>query len=221
MIQLSAQVVRRSSGAVKRYRRLPVVNTSFRSHWPQPQSRMLTTGSQKARARSRRQAGRSAAFDAFAQQAPDPDFGGDDDFMLGDTEAFTFVGNTAPAQPPSPPAELLLVEEDTDEAPFDAPELDDEIFQAPQLHNPAALEPAETKPAAPSEDETLLLTTPSAPASKATVDAADTPAPAPPISIHVTWDRTETAETLIARASMSIAAGLQLRRHVPRRRISS
>jgi len=159
---------------------------------------MLTTGSQKARARSRRQAGRSAAFDAFAQQAPDPDFGGDDDFMLADTEAFTFVGNTAPAQPPSPPAELLLVEEDTDEAPFDAPELDDEIFQAPQLHKPAALEPAETKPAAPSEDETLLLTTPSALAPKPPTDAADTPAPAPPISIHVTWDRTETAETLIA-----------------------
>lgn len=159
---------------------------------------MLSIGSQKARARSRRQAGRSATFDAFAQQAPDPDFGGDDDFMLGDAEALAFVGNSAPAPTPPPVAELLLDEEDADEAPFDAPELDDEIFQAPQLHKPAALSTEEAKPAAPSKDDALLLTTPSALTSKPPPEAAETPAPAPPISIYISWDRTEMAETLIA-----------------------
>ena len=156
---------------------------------------MFTAGSQKARSRSRRHAGRLVSTDEAPALAPECVFEEEDDFVLGEAaEPFAFVGNTAP-----PPCDAELVLEAEDEAPpFDAPELDDEIFQTPQLHKPPLV--SDTAPIAPpTSGEPLLLTTPSAvPALGVRADEKNPLAPAPPISIHICWDRTETAETLIA-----------------------
>lgn len=160
---------------------------------------MLTSGSKKARARSRRNAGRLVCAETDAEHSPAPEFDveiefeADDEFVLGDeAETLTpFIGNAAPS-----PAPELVLEAEEDEAPFDAPELDDEMFQAPQLHKPLLL--TDPEPIAPRpKDEALLLSTPSAAAPAHA--APDGPlVPAPPITIHICWDRTETAETLIA-----------------------
>lgn len=154
---------------------------------------MLTAGSKKARSRSRRHARRLVSPGTTATFAADAAFDAEDDFILGETAApFDFEDNTAP---PTNTSEFLLeTEDDSDAPPFDAPEMDDEIFQAPHLHKPSLLS-ADERP----ETDALLLTTPSIVAPLAPrAEGPGAPAPAPPISIYVCWDRTEIAENLVA-----------------------
>jgi|GEM_PF-115207 len=179
---------------------------------------MFTPAIRKARSRSRRNAARWIAPPAVAAidddlPAPFEDDAlcrDDDDFMLGADDVFiTFAGNeTPPPEAPSPVLELTqafaeieqasVAAEIEEDAPFDAPEEDDEIFQERRV-----LEAAD-------DADELLLTTPSVAlrALDAQTQAADANPPIPAITIYAGYDSAEIGDELFAQ----LAADPRLRR---------
>ena len=105
----------------------------------------------------------------------------------------------------NPPSQQVVESEDED-APFDAPDADDEIFQTPKPHARRWSDPADV----------LELHTPAPPSFPHEPSDLRPPArPAPAIAIHVNWDRAAgadlaeklSAEPLLARADISDARG--------------
>lgn len=156
---------------------------------------MFTPATQKARSRSRRKASRwtaKAAEPAVEDDLPEaydiPDaieFETDDTFVLGDDDVFTtFAGNVTPLAAAAP---AHAATDHDDDAPFDAPEEDDEIFQERRVIE--ALEP---------EQDELLLTVPTSALRPPASAPSDAPA-LPALRIYASWDTSEIAEQVFSK----------------------
>ncbi|HYD88380.1 MAG TPA: AAA family ATPase [Vitreimonas sp.] len=185
---------------------------------------MFTPGTRKARSRSRRNAARWTAkpiaaptpddtpdgFDASPMHDDAPEFDVEDDFVLGADDVFiTFAGNDTPppetvleltreAEQPEGPPPLAAAHDLEEDAPFDAPEEDDEIFQERRIIE------------APAQAGELLLTASAAVNAQAAHPAqagGDASQPVPAISIYASHD-SETAGELFTQ----LAADPRLRR---------
>jgi len=116
------------------------------------------------------------------------------------------VAATEPVARAAKPPSQQIVESAEEDAPFDAPDADDEIFQGPKPHARRWSDPADV----------LDLHTPAPPSFPHEPTDIRPPArPAPALSIHVNWDRVAgselaerlAAEPLLARCDVSDARG--------------